>query len=59
MVKDVVPDAVGDGDHPLSPAHDGGVPAVSYTHLDVYKRQVRILDKHSGQIRTDGCGVKG
>lgn len=26
MVKDVVPDAVGDGDHPLSPAHDGGVP---------------------------------
>ena len=22
----VVPDAVGDGDHPLSPAHDGGVP---------------------------------
>ena len=29
----------------LDCAHAVGAPAVSYTHLDVYKRQVEILDR--------------
>ena len=70
MPEDVVPDAVGDGDDPLTPAHDGGVPVdgVEAVHAGdqagpVFRRQffpgqVAGPGRHAGMevedVRPDG-----
>ena len=41
---------------PNTPLHDGAV-TVSYTHLDVYKRQLQIIKTKKGMSRVSGAMI--